>query len=126
MSKLFRINMNVDTSNVVKNLLINKEEKLEAGGFAEYSPAEYWKNIVMQAISMAHPHGNLAVLRRTRSIARQIDEAIAKDGLLSVNEEDKRYLQSSMDKADKWNNSLGIADSVSVVYEAITNAESVE
>lgn len=126
MSKLYRINTNIDTSKVLPQLLINKETPLEGGGFGEYTPSQFWKNIVMQSITMAHPTGNLASLRRTQAIGQKINDAVAADGLLTLNEEDKKYIQGSMDRADKWNNSLEIANSLSVVYDSITNAEAVE
>ena len=125
MSKLHKINMNIDTSKVITGWMINKKEQLEGGGFGELKASQYFRMIVMQAISSAHKTGNLSVLRRTQSIAKVIDEAIESDGFLTLKDEDFRYVRSSFDKAE-WNNSIEIADSLQPILDALDGAEVVE
>ena len=74
--KLYRINTNIDLDKVHKPLLIDKSKQLEGGGFGEMKAPEFFSNIVMQAINQAHPTGNLASLRRTRSLSENMHEGV--------------------------------------------------
>ena len=74
----------------------------------------------------AHPTGSTASLRRTQAIGDKIKECTATGGFLDLNEADYKYIQTAVNRADKWNNSYGIATSVLLVVDAVTNAEVVE
>jgi len=124
--KLYRVDMNVDLDQVHKPLLIDKEKQLEGGGYGEMSAPSFFKSIAMQAISMAHPTGSTASLRRTKSLGDKISECAKTGGFLDLIESDYKYLQGALNKADKWNNEFNIAKSVLVVVDAVTNAEVVE
>lgn len=124
--KLYRINMNVDLKQVHPPLLIDKSKQKEGGGFGEMDAPSFFENIVLQAISQAHPTGSMASLRRTKSIGDKIGECKETGGHLDINQADYDYIKSSINKADKWNNDYNIAKSVIVVLSAVENAEVVE
>ena len=124
--KLYRVNMNLDIESVHKPLLIDKSKQLEGGGFGELDGPGFFENIVLQAISMAHPTGSVASLRRTKSIGDKIKECKETGGHLDIAQADYDYIKSSMNKADKWNNDYNIATSVMLVVDAVNNAEVVE
>ncbi len=124
--KLYRINMNLDVKDVHPPLLIDKKNQLEGGGFGEMDGMGFFENIVMQAISQAHPTGSVASLRRTKAIGDKIKECKETGGHLDIVQADYDYIKSSINKADKWNNDYSIATSVMLVVDAINNAEVVE
>jgi len=124
--KLYRINTNINLETVHKPLLIDKSKQLEGGGFGEMTASAFFSNIVLQAINQAHPTGNMASLRRTKSLSEKLAESVKGDGLITLGEEDYKYIQSAFNKADKWNNSLEIANSVILIMDTITNAEVIE
>jgi len=124
--KLYRINMNVDVKDVHPPLLVDKENKLEGGGLGVMDGMSFFETIVLQAISMAHPVGSVASLRRTKTIGDKIKECKETGGHLDITQGDYDYIKSSINKADKWNNDYAIAKSVMLIVDAINNAEVVE
>jgi len=124
--KLYRINMNIDVKDVHPPLLIDKSKQLEGGGFGEMDGSGFFENIVMQAISQAHPMGSVSSLRRTKTIGDKIKECRGTGGHLDIVQSDYDYIKSSINKADKWNNDYAIATSVMLVVDAINNSEVVE
>ena len=126
MEKLYRIDMNLDTSKVLAGLLIDPKNKDAEGKNGTLDGCGFFNNIVMQSISQAHPTGSTASLRRTRALGDKIQECISTGGFLDLNEADFKYIQSALNRADKWNNSYEIAQSVLLVVDAVVNAEVVE
>jgi len=126
MEKLYRIDMNVDTSKVLAGLLVDHANKDAEGKAGTFDGCGFFKSIVMQSISQAHPTGSTASLRRTKSLGDKINECTLTGGFLDLNESDYKYIQSALNRADKWNNSFEIATSVLLVVDAVTNAEVVE
>jgi hypothetical protein len=147
--KIYTVDMNVDTSEVAFQLLQRQpnakqqEEftgKLQAWAKAdpktrgdqpklnlgEMTAPEYFKSIIMNAISQAHRSGNTAVLRRTKSIAEKLDVAIKKEGKLMISENDYNFMKSSVSKADQWNNREEVANSVLIVEDQLLNSEYIE
>lgn len=141
------INMNVDTEQVLQDLLYfpldepdrdEYQEELQIWAQTpaadrgtkpklvreEMTGAEFFKDIVMKALSMTKKTGNTASLRRTKSIADLMDHAIESEkGILKVFEEDYKYIKSAMGKADGWTNNEDIASSVILVEDCINKAE---
>ncbi len=124
--KLYRIDMNIDTTNVLEGLLIAKDEKDAEGKPKKLDGCGFFKQIVMQSIAQAHPTGSTASLRRTKSLGDKIKECIGTGGFLDLIEADYKYIQTAVNRADKWNNTYEIATSVLLVVDAVTNAEVVE
>lgn len=118
--------MNIDTKNVLAGLLVDVNNKDADGKAGVFDGCGFFKNIVMQSISQAHPTGSTASLRRTKAIGDKINECTATGGFLDLNESDYKYIQSALNRADKWNNSYEIATSVLLVVDNVTNAEVVE
>lgn len=143
----YTIDMNIDTDDVFKSLLyfpLDEDEREEYNdaiqGWAatpqaergakpklereKMSGAEFFKDIVMKALAMTKKTGNTASLRRTKSIADLLDNAIDDNkGILVCFEEDFKYIKSAMAKADGWTNTEDIAESVVIVEDAINKAE---
>ena len=147
MAKVFTIDLNLDTKDVLVDLLyaqISEDEKTEyqkevnewakkpeatrgdrpTFDRTKMSGAEFFKDIVMKAISMVHKTGNTASLRRTKSIGDLIDHAIEKkSGILELMDEDYKYIKKAVSKADEWMNIEAIARAVQLVEDTILAAE---
>ena len=80
----------------------------------EYSPAaEVTGQICLEAIRMVKPTGNVQLLRKTKRISDLFETAV-KESLTEVDmlEDDFRYINSAVSKADKWNNVESVANLV--------------
>jgi hypothetical protein len=145
--KIYSIDTNLDVSDVLVELLykpLKEEERVEyqqeindwlAKPEASRGPrpqldrdkmtgSEFFKDIVLKAIQMAHKTGNTASLRRTKAIADLVDHAIEKKkGILEIMDEDFKYMKSAMGKAENWENHEGVARAVIMVEDAINKAE---
>jgi len=145
--KVYEVNMNVDVEDLAESLLFFDLDQSQKEDFQDaidewmkdpvetrgtrprlvrekMTGAEFFKDIILKGISMAHPTGNTGALRRTKSVTDILDLAIEKnDGILKVMEEDFKYMLSSLNKAEKWNNTEDIAIGVLLIADALTDAE---
>ena len=145
--KIYSINTNLDVSGILADLLykpIKEEERVEfqkeindwlSKPEASRGPRpnlerekmtgpEFFKDIVLKSLQMAHKTGNTALLRRTKAMGDLMDHAIEKKkGVLEIMDEDFKYIKSAMGKADAWENHQGVAYAVVMVEDAINKAE---
>lgn len=145
--KIYSINTNIDVADVLVDLLykpLKEEERVEyqkeindwlskpeaSRGSRpvldreKMSGPEFFKDIVLKALQMAHKTGNTALLRRTKAITDLMDHAIEKKkGILEMMDEDFKYIKSAMSKADAWENHQGVAFAIIMVEDAINRAE---
>lgn len=81
------------------------------------------KEVVEQAIMSAHPTGNTQSLNKTLKILNQFNNATK---VITLSEDDYKYIKSSFDKADKWNNNLKTAHYLKIIGNIINSAEKIE
>ena len=125
MSKLYRVDLNIDKEGISPQQFINKTTQLEGGGFGEYSPAQFAVNLMMNAVVGGHPKGNLQSLRRTLKLKDTLEAAAANGGVAERAEDDVKYLKGSFDKCSDWNNNPEAALVVDRVYRTLEKAEEV-
>lgn len=145
--KIYSINANLDVSDILPDLLykpIKEEERVEYQkdindwlskpeatrgarpvlDREKMTGPEFFKDIVLKALQMAHKTGNTALLRLTKSMSDLMEHAIEKKkGILEMMDEDFKYIKSAMSKADTWENHQGVAHAVIMVEDAINKAE---
>lgn len=91
--------------------------------------AEFVVDVIGQAITQAHPNGNIQVLRRTKQITAELEGAIESDekkGVVLLQPDDHKYIVSAYAKADKWVNNPANAIVLVAIAELIDKAKDVE
>lgn len=144
--KVARINLNVDITKINRSFLIKEDSMEEKVEFqkqiedwmkastetrgtrpikkVEYLTAsEFFRDIMVQSIHMAHTSGNRQVLKRTKKIVDEFKKASEEKGIATLEFDDYQYMRSSFNKADKWQNKPEIAEVLELVGEALDKAQ---
>ena len=122
---MYRVDLNIDKTDIAPQHFINKEEQLEGGGFGEYTAAQFAVRIISSAITSGHPKGNMTIIRRTLRLAKVLGECANGTGIIELSQEDLKYLRGSFDKSNEWINTPIAALIVDRVYTTLEKAEEI-
>ena len=91
-----------------------------------HSSAEMWRFVVLNSFTQVQATGNRRMMAKLRNLHLDIQTAVdAGENVFKATEEQKNFIRSCFDRADKWENSEVIAELVYLIGESIDAVEEV-
>ena len=127
MSKLYKVDLNIDVSKVTPNsgfLMKNVEKEVDERGFKERSGAEVLAFLCGVAVQGANPKVSYQQLEGFRKVLKSLDKATEK-GELVCNKTDLDTLKNSIRGNTQWPNSDEMFDILEQIMAKLTAAKEI-
>ena len=127
MSKLYKVDLNIDVSKVTPNsgfLMKNVDKEVDQRGFVERSGAEVLAFLCDVAVQGANPKVSYAQLEGFRKVLKSLSKATEK-GELVCNKTDLDILKNSVRGNTQWPNSDEMFDILEQIMNKLGDAKEV-